>query len=243
MSFKKTVAIIAISAAPLAYGQDAKDWEGEAELGVLMTSGNTDETNVNGRLGLVHEVETWRNIAEFSSNYSEAEDETTTEKYKASLETNYKFDEDQYIFLRGAYERDRFSGYDFESTATTGYGNRVWNQGERSFLDLSVGGGYRYNKLEEVNDEGEDEEKEAIARLAAQFNYALSENALFRQKLSTEIGLDENNVISQSETALKANVVGNLSMKLAYRVEHVSDAPAGSDSTDTETSISLLYGF
>lgn len=94
-----------------------------------------------------------------------------------------------------------------------------------------------------MNDDGEEEEKEAIARLAAQFDYALSENALFRQKLSTEIGLDENNVISQSETALKANVVGNLSMKLAYRVEHVSDAPAGSDSTDTETSISLLYGF
>lgn len=243
MSFKKTVAIIAISVAPLAYGQDAKDWEGEAELGVLMTSGNTDETHIKGHLGLVHEVVTWRNIADFSSNYSEAEDETTTEKYKGSLETNYKFDENQYIFLRGAYERDRFSGYDFESTATTGYGSRVWNQGERSFLDLSVGGGYRYNKLEEVNDEGENEEKEAIARLAAQFNYALSENALFRQKLSTEIGLDENNVISQSETALKANVVGNLSMKLTYRVEHVSDAPAGSESTDTETSISLLYGF
>ncbi|MGO1462500.1 MAG: DUF481 domain-containing protein [Marinobacter sp.] len=243
MSFKKTVAIIAISAAPLAYGQDAKDWEGEGELGVLITTGNTDETNINGRLGLKHEVESWRNIAEFSSNYSEAEDETTTEKYKTSLETNYKFDENQYAFLRGAYERDRFSGYDFETTATTGYGNRVWNQGKRSFLDLSVGVGYRFNKLEDVNDEGEDEEKEAIGRLAAQLNYGLSENALFQQKLSTEIGLDENNVISQSETALKANVVGNLSMKLAYRVEHVSDAPAGSDSTNTETSISLLYGF
>jgi putative salt-induced outer membrane protein YdiY len=243
MSFKASVAIIAISVAPLAYGQSAKAWEGEAELGVLMTSGNTEETNVNGRLGLIHEVIDWRNIAEFSSNYSEAEDETTAERYKSSLETNYKFDESQYWFLRGTYDKDRFSGYDFESTATTGYGNRVWQRGKRSFLDLSAGAGYRYNKLEVVNSDGEDVEKEPIARLAAQFDYALSENALFRQKLSTEIGLDENNVISQSETALKANVVGNLSMKLAYRVKHVSDAPAGSDSTDTETSIALLYGF
>lgn len=243
MSFKKTVAIIAISAAPLAYGQDAKNWEGEAELGVLMTSGNTEETNVNGRLGFVHEITDWRNIAEFSSNYSEAEDTTTAERYKAALETNYKFDESQYWFLRGTYEKDRFTGYDFESTATTGYGNRVWQRGERSFLDLSAGAGYRFNKLEVMNADGEDEEKEAIARLAAQFNYALSENALFHQKLSTEIGLDENNVISQSETAIKANIMGNLSMKAAYRVKHVSDAPAGTDSTDTETSISLLYGF
>lgn len=243
MSFKTSVAIIAISVAPLAYGQSAKDWEGEAELGVLMTSGNTEETNVNGRLGLIHEVIDWRNIAEFSSNYSEAEDETTAERYKSSLETNYKFDESQYWFLRGTYDKDRFSGYDFESTATTGYGNWVWQRGKRSFLDLSAGAGYRYNKLEVVNSDGEDVEKEAIARLAAQFDYALSENALFRQKLSTEIGLDENNVISQSETAIKANIVGTLSMKAAYRVKHVSDAPAGSDSTDTETSIALLYGF
>ncbi|MBQ0834145.1 YdiY family protein [Marinobacter sp.] len=249
MRFKKTVAIIAISAAPLAYGQDDKNWEGEAELGVLMTSGNTDETNVNGRLGLVHEGIDWRNIAEFSSNYSESEnedtgeDQTTAEKYKAALETNYKFDESQYWFLRGTYEKDRFSGYDFESTATTGYGNRVWQRGERSFLDLSAGVGYRYNKLVVVNSDGDDAENEAIARLAAQFNYALSENALFHQKLSTEIGLDENNVISQSETAIKANIMGNLSMKAAYRVKHVSNAPAGTASTDTETSLSLLYGF
>jgi len=227
----------------VAYGQSAKDWEGEAELGVLMTSGNTEETNVNGRLGLIHEVIDWRNIAEFSSNYSEAEDETTAERYKSSLETNYKFDESQYWFLRGTYDKDRFSGYDFESTATTGYGNRVWQRGKRSFLDLSAGAGYRYNKLEVVNSDGEDVEKEPIARLAAQFDYALSENALFRQKLSTEIGLDENNVISQSETAIKANIVGTLSMKAAYRVKHVSDAPAGTDSTDTETAITLLYGF
>src|SRR5690554_2270673 len=141
MSFKKTVAIIAITAAPLAYGQDAKNWEGEAELGVLMTSGNTEETNINGRLGLVHEVVDWRNIADFSSNYSESQndttgaDQTTAEKYKAALETNYKFDESQYWFLRGTYEKDRFSGYDFESTATTGYGNRIWQRAERPFLN------------------------------------------------------------------------------------------------------------
>jgi putative salt-induced outer membrane protein YdiY len=106
-----------------------------------------------------------------------------------------------------------------------------------------VGGGYRYNKLKEDNADGRDVEEEAIARLAGQFDYALSDTSLFRQKLSTEIGLDDNNTISQSETSLQSNIVGSLSMKAAFRVKHVSDAPAGSDKTDTETSLSLLYGF
>jgi len=243
MDLRQAVAITAVAIAPFASAQEADNWKGETELGVLITSGTTEETNIKGRLGLVHEVETWRNTGEFRTNYFFTKDATTTEKYLAELETNYKFDKNQYWFLRGSYEDDRFSGYDFESTVTTGYGNRVWNSGDRSFLDLSVGAGYRYNKLDMVNAEGEDTEEEAIARLAGQFDYALSENSLFRQKLSTEVGLDENNTVTESETSLQANVVGNLSMKAAFRVKHVSDAPAGSENTDTETSLSLLYGF
>ena len=92
-------------------------------------------------------------------------------------------------------------------------------------------------------DTGRDVEKEAIARLAGQFDYGLSETSLFRQKLSTEIGLDYNNTITESETSLQSTIVNSLSMKVAFRVKNVSDAPEGSDKTDTETSLSLLYGF
>ncbi|MFW5824378.1 MAG: DUF481 domain-containing protein, partial [Marinobacter sp.] len=135
------------------------------------------------------------------------------------------------------------SGYDFRSSATAGYGHRVWEQGDTTFLDLSVGAGYRFNKLEAADEDGDRDKNEAIGRFAGQFDFALSENALFRQKLGTEFGLDESNVITESETALHASVIGDLSLKLAYRVTHISDAPRESESTDTETSVSLLYGF
>ncbi|MCG7198678.1 DUF481 domain-containing protein [Marinobacter pelagius] len=244
MGFRHAVAVTSLLAlAPFVQAQDAADWKGEAELGVLVTSGNSEETNANGRLALTHEIEKWRNSGELSSKYSKAEGETTAEEYKASAQTDYKFAERQYWFLRGSYEDDRFSGYDFESTATTGYGHRVWESGERSFLDLSAGAGYRYNRLKTPDSEGNRAEEEAIARLAGHFDYALSENSLFRQKLSTEIGLDDNNTVSESETSLQSTVVGNLSMKVAFRAKHVSDPPEGAESTDTETSLSLLYGF
>lgn len=243
MQFRATFVIVSLALSPMVSGQQFEDWEGEAELGVLITSGNTEETNINGRLGLLHEIEEWRNTGEFRSAYSETDDVTTSEKYQASLQSDYKFEGSQYLFLRGSYEDDRFSGYDFQSSLTTGYGNRLWQRGERSFLDLSAGLGYRFNKLEEPDEDGSRDEEEAIARLAGQFDYALSENALFRQKLSTEIGLDENNTITESETSVQATVVGNLSMKAAYRVQHVSDEPEGSDDMDTEISLSLLYGF
>ncbi|KPP98720.1 YdiY family protein [Marinobacter sp. HL-58] len=243
MQFRTTLAIVSLAVSPMVVGDEFEDWEGEAELGVLITSGNSEETDINSRLALVHEVAEWRNSGEFRSAFSESEDETTTEKYRGNLQSDYKFEGSQYLFVRGSYEDERFSGYDFQSSLTSGYGNRVWQRGERSFLDLSAGAGYRFNKLEEPDEDGNRDEEEAITRLAGQFDYALSENALFRQKLSTEIGLDENNTETESETSVQATVVGNLSMKAAYRVQHVSDEPAGSDDTDTEISLSLLYGF
>jgi len=58
------------------------------------------------------------------------------------------------------------------------------------------------------------------------------------------VGLqDDSSTISESLTAIKANLIGNLAMKLSYRVKHESKVPAGTAKTDTETALSLLYGF
>ncbi|MBW7470919.1 DUF481 domain-containing protein [Marinobacter sp. M216] len=243
MELKNAVAIALIGAAPLAQAQDRGDVNSEFEIGILVTSGNTEESNLNGRLAIGNEFPRWRNMAEFSARHTESEDETTAEQYQAEGETNYKFDERQYWFLRGAWEDDRFSGYDFESSVTAGYGNRLWESGDQSFWSVSTGLGYRYNRLDEPDENGENAEDSAIARFATQFDYAISDRALFRQKLSTEVGLEENNTISESETALQATVVGNLSMKAAFRVKHVSDPPEGKERTDTETALTLLYTF
>jgi putative salt-induced outer membrane protein YdiY len=242
MLLRRTTLLAAVVAAPLTMAREG-NYEGEAELGMLITSGNSEETSINSRLAGKYEGAVWRNTASFRSAYSEGKDETTAEKYRVDAEGNYKFGAHQYWFLRGSYDDDRFSGYEYQSSVTSGYGNRVWNTGERSFLDLSIGAGYRYNRLDVANEDGERNEDEVIGRLAAQLDYALSENALFRQKLSTEVGVDEGESISESETAIQASLAGNLSMKAAYRVKHVSDAPADSEKTDTETSITLLYGF
>jgi len=222
---------------------EPKDWEGEAELGVLITSGNTDQTTINGRLGFKHEVEYWRNSATFRSLYSKADGTTDSEKYAAEAETNYKFAEPQFLFFRGAYEDDRFSNYDYRSNVTAGYGSRVWEPDERTFLDLSVGAGYRYNRFDEPNEDNEQYEEQAIGRLAGQLDYALSPTALFRQKLSTEIGLEDGNTVTQSLTSVQAQLRDNLSLKISYLVENISDAPPGDEDTNSETTISVLYGF
>ena len=91
MKLTRAVTLLTLTGISLtAFGQDS-GWEGEAELGVLITTGNSEETNIKGRVGLLHNTERWRNIMEVRSAYSEAEDETTAERYRGEAETNLKF--------------------------------------------------------------------------------------------------------------------------------------------------------
>lgn len=244
MRYRRIVPMAGLLAlSSLVFAQDSRQWDGEVELGLLVTTGNTEETNLKGGLDLVREWETWRTRYEAAALYSESEDTTTAERYRASAQADYKLEQNQFLFVRGSYDDDRFSGYDYQSSATAGYGNRVWQRGEESFLDLSAGLGYRYNKLREANAEGDEVEDGAVARLAGQFDYELTPTSLFRQELGTEIGLEESNTLTTSVTSIQANFLADLALKAAYRLEHNSDAPAGSESVDTETSFTLLYTF
>ncbi|MFW5825135.1 MAG: DUF481 domain-containing protein, partial [Marinobacter sp.] len=97
LSVSGALAICAL-AMPLAVSAQDDNWKGEAGFGLLITTGNSEETNLKGRLGLVHETEHWRNLGELRSTYTQAEDETTAERYKAEAETDYKFAENQFWF-------------------------------------------------------------------------------------------------------------------------------------------------
>jgi len=103
-------------------------------------------------------------------------------------------------------------------------------------LEGDVGIGMRISEF----DSGAKDE-EPILRLAAKYVWDVSDNAQFQQKLSTEIGSDS--TISRSDSSIKANIRGNLSMKLALTVRHNSLVPIDRKNTDTETSVTLVYGF
>ncbi len=63
----------------------------------------------------------------------------------------------------------------------------------------------------------------------------------FTQKLLLEIG--DQNRYTQSISALKATLVGDLALVLSYTIKHNSDVLPGIEKTDTFTAISLEYGF
>nr|WP_262411501.1 DUF481 domain-containing protein [Halomonas utahensis] len=233
---------IAVALAAPAVAQESDEWSGSVELGLVETSGNTEETTVSGEADVTRDWNDWRQNVLLQSRYAEQGGERTAERYSASTQLDYKFNPNDFVFVRGRYSNDDFSGYQFQASTSAGYGRRLWSEGDSHF-DLSSGLGYRYSKFDE-REPGEGDEREgAIGRLAGDFRYQLSETAHFRQEAETEVSLDDGEAMSRSVTSLQANVNSSLALKLSYTVEHDSNPPEDTERTDTITAVTLLYGF
>ena len=211
-------------------------WSGEAELGFTQTSGNTETESLNGEFTISYEQEKWRNVFNAETLSASEDGEATAERYKGSFQTDYKLSSSRYLFAGLNYEEDRFSGFDFQASASFGYGVNVI-ENKHFVLALELGPGLRKNKIEGT---GENEE-DVIARTAARLVWQISDTALFEQLISNEAG--ESNVITNSETSLKVNINGSLALRLSLNIKNTSEVPVDVESTDTETRVTLVYSF
>jgi len=224
-----------------AVAQDSKDekpadgWSGEGELGYVNTTGNTETQHLNAKLGLKKEVARWLHEVRFEAGNQKDGSATTAERYYAAAKSDYAFTERDYGYAGADYEDDRFSGYDYRTNVGLGYGRRVVNT-ETLKLNLEIGPGYRWSEL----DNG-DEQNEATLRLAGNLGWTISDNASFTQELSAIIG--DENTASRSFTALTTKINGNFALRLSYLLTHNSDPPPDTKNTDTETAVTLVYGF
>lgn len=227
-----------------------RTWLTTIELGLLLTSGNTEKETLKGKLDATQDLAKWRNTYNLEAFSSNDRDKATAERYRASAKSDYKLLNDgSYLFGRLAGVDDRFSGYSYELTTSIGYGFRAWERSlpysdDNAFLELEAGPGYRFAKIRSSQLEpGEDNTEEAgLIRVAGRFMYPLSAGARFDQTFSTENTiLGDNNFIVESESALVTTIVRSLAMKLAVNVRYLKEPPSGKKSTDTETSVTLIY--
>lgn len=211
-------------------------WSGEAELGFVSTSGNTETETFNAKAKVVNDRERWRHTGKLDVLTASDEGDRTAERYFLSEKSDYKLSRISYLFLLLTYEDDRFTGYDYRASESVGYGRTVISRTNLT-LDLEGSIGARQSELIATGNRS----SEGIARLAGALNWKISDSAKFSQDLESEIGEDA--TITRSVSALTTTVAGNLAAKFAVRVKHTSDVPPGIDNADIETSTTLVYTF
>ena len=210
-------------------------WEGEVRFGLVSNRGNTDSDAANLRVRAATERQRWRHRLRFDALRDEESGETTAERYLFDGNVNYLLGERDYVFGNLRYDRDRFSGFDSQTSLTSGYGY-LFKPRPNLALELQGGGGARHSRL----DDGERED-EAILRGLLLLRWEISDNAQFKQSLLVEEG--EDNTLTESFTELKVDVVRKWAVSLSLDIRRNSDPPAGNKNTDSRTSVNLVYEF
>lgn len=213
----------------------ADELKGEGEFGATISSGNTENQNIIAKLKLSKKTGLWKNEIGLEAINSTDTDVTTGERYLLTAKTARDFNERYYGFGSFRYDKDRFSGYDYQSTLAGGLGFHAIKT-DKVTLDLEAGPGYRFSET----DLGV-EENEAVLRAGLFYKNKLTDNTHFLQNLTLEAG--SNNTYIESETGLKVKMNDKVALKASITVKNNSDVPAGTEKTDTLTGVTLTYGF
>jgi len=217
------------------------NWSGDAELGFIQTSGNSDTQSLNGKFSLVRELEPSTTSLSLEALTSEEDGDTSKERYKAEVKYDYSISKRSYVASVLDYEDDRFNGYEYQSTLAIGYGYHAWKDENLGKLDLELAPGHRRNVLEEKNEDGDKVEEGTVARASLNLLLKLGDGAKFTEKFSVEAG--DSSTIYKSDMALHSTLVGKLAMKVNYQVTHSTDVPDGIDNTDSLVGVTLVYSF
>ena len=225
-----------VFAAEAEASEDERPWQSEIELGAIYTSGNTNDENIQFRGTVGYALENWDLGLSIDGFRSSKDDELAAQRVYYVSEADYNINEESFVLTRLAHDDDRFSGYEGQSDISLNYGRNLLTSREDMGLTLNVGGGYRYSRALDDEDFGE-----AMLRLAADFNWNVSESAAFTQAFSTEAGQETS--IFRARSGIETQIVENLLLRFSVDLKHQTQVPAGREKTDTETSVTFVMRF
>jgi putative salt-induced outer membrane protein len=232
----KTLLMAMIGTAVSTSAMAQSDISRNIELGALFTSGNTDEQSLNFGAEVDIDQERWDYRFTLDGLYTSSEDRVKAQKMQGVARANYQMSEISYFQTRASHEDDRFSGFASQSDLTFSYGRDLLvNRGDMS-LSVVGGIGVRWTRFNDGSDSDE-----PILRFAGEYEWTLSDSAVFNQDLSMEAGSKSD--IYRSESSIETDIMENLSLRFSFNIKHQTDVPVGKKKTDTQTAITFVMDF
>jgi len=211
-------------------------WSGDAELGLVTTSGNSDTRSARIRFETTYNSDNWRQQLRAAFLNASDSGQTTAERYELGAQSDYKLSAVSYVFGSLRYEKDDFSSFEEQSTVAAGYGRQLLDDPVHK---LKVEGGLGYRTASPQD--GGSSESDAIARGLLDWSWQLTATTTLTERLLTEAGAD--NVFLQNDLGVDVAINARLALKLGFQVRHNTDSQPGLENTDMLTSASIRYRF
>lgn len=212
-----------------------KNWKGEAELGFISTTGNTETQTLNAKLAIEYKIAKWTHLFRAETLQSKESGVETANRDMALYRARYQLAHSNYLFGLLRYEKDVYAGYDRRTTEVAGYGHQIYDL-EKFKWDVEAGLGAR-----QTDNTDNTESNDGIVRLATGLLWHFTETSSLGQDVFVEKG--SNNTSTEATTALKVKINSSLAMKVTYKIKDNSQVPVDVKHTDTETAVTLVYDF
>jgi len=232
---KLSLAVLAATSMHTMAQDEDKNYEASIAFGYVGTSGNTDTDTYNTELLFTYDTEKWLHNVKFQALGSQENSQAKAERYYLEDKSDYNLDDHHYLFVKGSYTDDRFSGFNYQAALSGGYGRYFIRNDSLEFQGFG-GVGYRQNdEINGIND------GEVIFTLGEKVSWDISDSAALTHSFTAELG--DERTVSVLEVGLETNIIGGVTTKLAFQARNNSEVPVGRKKTDTLTSVSLVYNF
>jgi putative salt-induced outer membrane protein len=219
-------------------------WTAKAEGGLVASRGNSESDTSNLKLQVAREFVRWKHSLALGGVYASDDIGATSQLWNVREQTDYAFHDKGFWFGSGRYEEDRFSGFEYQSTLGTGLGWRFFDDPVTK-LSIQVGGGYKIIRTRDsLSEDGltfipGTREQQGIGQGSLDFEHQLTETTKIINKLLVESGSD--NTFVQNDSSLQVRILGSLALAIGYTVRYNTDPPPDFRTTDTLTTLNLVY--
>ncbi len=256
VALRAAIAAVAIAAPLAAHADDfPQGWSGKGQAGYVMSRGNseTDSANVKVDVNLLRNA--WKHVLSLEGLFGRSAGITSSERADARLQSNYAINMRVFSFAALAYQNDRFSGFQYQESATGGLGYKFLDS-DTTKLSAQVGVGYRSLRPELLikNPGGavigripQDIQSEVVGTAGIDFSHRFNTSTRILDKMIVESG--SSNTSIRNDLAVEVKMSKKLSLAAGFSVLENTNPPNGLTTatrlkrTDTVTTLNLVYAF
>jgi putative salt-induced outer membrane protein len=225
-------------------------WSGKGQAGYVMSRGNSDTDAANAKLDLYLLRNDWKHNLQLDGLFGRSAGITSAERWDARLQSDYAITKRLFTFGALTYEDDRFSGFQYQASGSAGLGYKFIDS-DSTKLAVQGGVGYRSLRAELLIKDSNGAvtqriplpptESEVVGTAGLDFSHQFNSSTKLIDKLNTESG--SSNTSLRNDLALEVKMSKKLSLAAGYSVLHNSKPPAGLKTTDTITTLNVVYAF
>jgi len=248
---QRVIGALLISVPMLASADDLpQGFSGKGQAGYVMSRGNSDTDAANAKVDLFWLSPEWKHQFSLEGLFGRSAEVTSAERWDLRLQSDYTINTQLFAFGALAYQDDRFSGFQYQASASAGLGYKFFDS-QTTKLAAQLGVGYRVLRPETLVKDADtgavidriplERESEAVGTAGVDFMHQFNASTKLTNKLIVESG--SSNTSIKNDLALQVSMSKKLALAAGYSVLHNTKPADNVKRTDTITTLNVVYSF